>query len=362
MCVIVYKPSDIDIDMVKLRQCWDRNGDGAGMMFADEEKLRVAKGFMKWRSFKRYMKREGMEKLNSLPIIFHFRIATHGTISPLNCHPFRVNGDLAMAHNGIMQNVDIPDGKDISDSEAFLNRYVRDAFSTISIEALSSGMPINELLAKFIGGSKLAFMDNRGEVAIVNERSGTWLEGAWYSNMIWKPYKRTTTPIGKPATTTKKPVSGGYGYGNGMQATKFSPKLVEELDDWYCFDCHCYFSLGEARRSYWTNGMKERLVDCPECSSPDTTEVGDEMFDDKPSEKGDLPWDIRWKCYDCEESFDEDSAEMHVFDGEGRCICPFCKGNRTFEVEWQDTVDRFGASFFMPQTYDLTKGGGYAKK
>ena len=367
MCVIVYKSKDVDIDMEKLQMCWEHNKDGAGLMFAEGGILKVAKGFMKWRSFKRYIRRTGMERLNALPVIFHFRIATHGTVSPRNCHPFQLNKDIAMVHNGVMQNVDIPRDEDISDSEAFLNRYVRDAFSTISVGALGGGMPINELFSKFIGGSKLAFMDNDGDVAIVNEKAGTWQDGAWHSNMLWKPYVRKTHPVTTypthPTTTSAARGVTGSGWGGPrIEAAQFGPD-PDQLDEWYCFDCHAYFALGEARRIYWTSGM-DRIVDCPECSGPDTVEVGEDMFDDAPQEDDhveDLVHDTQWKCFDCTESFDEDSTVMKMVDGEDRCLCPFCEGVRTYEAEWQDIVDRFGASFFMAQTYDLTRGGHDAK-
>jgi len=356
MCVIVYKPKGVDIDMEKLQLCWEHNKHGAGLMFAEDGVLRVAKGFMKWRSFKRYIKRTKIKRLNKLPVVFHFRIATHGSIDPRNCHPFQMNDSLAMAHNGVMQNIGIPEGEDISDSEAFLNRYVRDAFSSISIDALSNGMPINELFSKFIGSSKLVFMDNDGDVAIVNEGAGTWLEGTWHSNMLWKPYVKKTRPTKGALNMT--PWNPSLNYGPRMDATQLGVNSPEDLDDWYCFDCRAYFALGEARRSYWTNGMKDRIVDCPECTGPNTTEVCESMFDDQ-SEELDR-WSIQWSCYDCVETFDEDSTVMEEVGGESRCVCPFCAGVNTYESEYQDMVDRFGASFFSAQSHDLTRGGADA--
>ena len=76
MCVIAYKPRNVEVDMEVLKNCWDKNSDGAGLMFAENGKLKIAKGFMKWRSFRRYIKKRGMKTFTDLPVAFHFRIAT----------------------------------------------------------------------------------------------------------------------------------------------------------------------------------------------------------------------------------------------------------------------------------------------
>lgn len=363
MCVIVYKPKGTDINMENLQSCWEHNRDGAGLMFAEDGMLKVAKGFMKWRSFKRYIKRglkKNAERWDDTAMVFHFRIATHGTVKPRNCHPFQVNNGLAMAHNGVMSNVDIPDDEDISDSEAFLQRYVRDAFSSISISALSSGMPINELFSKFIGGSKLVFMDNDGDVAIVNEKAGTWVNGTWYSNMLWKSYTKTTSTKLTRAWNSYGGAGYGVNHGPKITATQFEEDDTEDSNDWYCFDCYSYFALGESPRIFWANITSDKIVDCPGCSSANTAEVGEEMFSDRHEDEDDFIFGTQWKCYDCSNTFDEDSAVMLDNNGEYRCVCPFCECVLTYELEWEDMVTRFGASFFEASVYDVTRGGADA--
>jgi len=396
MCVIVYKPRDVEIDMKVLYECWESNSDGAGLMFAEDGKLKVAKGFMKWRSLKRYIKKTGINRLNALPICFHFRIATHGTVTERNCHPFSVDENMAMAHNGVISGMSkyIDEDEDVSDSEMFLRRYVRDAFSILHIKNMQKGEPINDLFASFIGANKLLFMDNDGEVAIVNETQGSWPkaglgEGMWFSNTHWKPWPKPAKSPAYTPTTHK-----GYGFGSYVKGAAFIPAnghvaapkngnstnakpatgllthgtlaWNESTDEWYCFECHSFFALGEARRSYWTNGMKDRIVDCPECGSPQTTESTG-IFDDEREElRSQTPVSQEdaeeWTCYDCYSDFYEGDSELATVNGDARYQCPYCKGFKTYKDEYVGLVDRFGDAFFSAETIDITKGGADAEK
>jgi len=297
VCIIVYSPPGVGADMGVLRSCWERNTDGAGVMFAEDGRLKIAKGFMKWRPFKRYMKRIGTERKTALPFAFHFRIATHGSITERNCHPFKVHDSMAMMHNGIMSNVPIEKEIDISDSEAFVDLYVKGLEADLSmskqlnIKQLEYGSPLNDLFDSFIGASKLLFMDNNGETAIVNESLGYWAkdgagEGMWFSNRLWKPLT--------VVTKSKYPVSGsGYnypGYATGYVRQQYGYKSHSnygkvDKDDkndkqlyssnfeetWYCMDCHSIFDYVDVTVTHWTFG-NERLVDCPLCGSDYTVE------------------------------------------------------------------------------------------
>ena len=288
MCVICYKPSGIDVDMSVLKNCFERNSDGAGVMYAEDGELKVAKGFMKWRSFKRYIKRMSNEKKTELPFVFHFRIATHGSISPPNCHPFHVHENMAMVHNGVMSNIPIDKDSDISDSEAFIQLYVKGLgydlgmSSTITIEHLEHGSPLNDLFDSFVGSSKLLFMDGAGDVAIVNERLGYWEksgkgEGMWFSNRMWKPAKLYTV------SKTRSHYHGhNHGYGKPVNVGSKLDDVVLELGtaiddlntpskDYYCFTCHLLFEYLDSRRVHWTMG-NEKIVCCPDCDSENTVE------------------------------------------------------------------------------------------
>ena len=111
MCIIAVKkagqpmPND-DI----LSTMWKNNHDGGGFMFAHNGKVYIRKGFMHYEKFKKALQ---IVPQNSSAVL-HFRIATHGGISPFMCHPFPISDSpkhlkatnftakVGVAHNGII--------------------------------------------------------------------------------------------------------------------------------------------------------------------------------------------------------------------------------------------------------------------
>lgn len=98
MCVIIHKPANKRVSKRNLKKCWSRNEDGAGLMYVEGGKLKVEKGIMTFREFfKRY------EKHKTKNLVMHMRLASAGLVSKDNTHPFFVDEDLAMCHNGTIQ-------------------------------------------------------------------------------------------------------------------------------------------------------------------------------------------------------------------------------------------------------------------
>ena len=375
MCVICYKPAGIPVDMGVLKKCWDSNSNGAGLMFSENNKLVIAKGFMKWRTVKRYIKRRGMNTLKELPVAFHFRIATHGSVAEKNTHPFKINDNLAMMHNGVISSVDRYIGKDddVSDSEMFAKRFIQDAFSDIPIFALEEGQPINELIAKYIGTSKLFFMNNSGDIAIVNEKLGTWKSfgegiGMWFSNTHWMPSVYAGSKWSHVPKVWKPKENTGFGFGTYLKGAESIPsnghKFIEATkpqdedsymadEDMYCFTCATSFKESDLMDDGQSLGC------CPTCGSTDT-----EYVDDIGNSDADMDgwtkswWDVDYKCWDCEQTFDALDTETgwaSVSGTEERLWCPFCRGVRTYRIDDQQFVDRFGVDFF--DTPLLMRGG-----
>lgn len=110
------------------------------------------------------------------PAILHCRIATHGSIKKANCHPFfdKETG-VSFAHNGIL---DITPKGDWTDSET--------AFRTIFVPVIKKyglkSKQLEEAVCDIIGGSRFAFMDDKGHVRLF----GHWLKmnGCYYSHYI----------------------------------------------------------------------------------------------------------------------------------------------------------------------------------
>src|SRR5690554_2293587 len=125
MCVIAVKPKGIELPTEeKLKSMWDTNSDGAGYMFNMDGKVHIKKGFMKFEDFKASIDNTYRMLTNKainaqdVAFIYHFRIATHGTVLPQNTHPYPISDnivdlgaleietDMSMAHNGVISKID----------------------------------------------------------------------------------------------------------------------------------------------------------------------------------------------------------------------------------------------------------------
>ena len=179
MCVIIHKPANISIDDTILRLCWDANKDGAGFMYSDNGKLIVKRGYMKYKRFKSaYLPVEDKE------MVIHFRWASCGDVSPTMCHPFKVNEDLAMVHNG---HIDIP--YLMKDHESDTVWLVKNIFREFPKDFLCSAYnnAYHKIISMSIKGSVMVFMDNNSNVIKVGERgrNGMNFAGCWFSNGFW---------------------------------------------------------------------------------------------------------------------------------------------------------------------------------
>jgi hypothetical protein len=182
MCIIVAIPQGKQICKSTLRTCWENNPHGGGFMYSDGNKVSVFKEML---SFKKYWKafHDAKQKNLSSAFVCHFRISTHGKINETNCHPFLVNKNLGFVHNGIIYSA--PKSDNFSDTYMFN-------------EAILKHLPNNfltnpahvSLIENYIGsGSKLAFLNTKSDITIINEKAGVWDDGVWYSNAGYKATK-----------------------------------------------------------------------------------------------------------------------------------------------------------------------------
>lgn len=212
MCVIVAKEAGINMPSEdKLKNCFDHNRDGAGIMLASKGKVFGFKGYMTWESFKAALNK--LEKrfgsLRKLPVVMHFRIGTHGENIPENTHPFPLCANYdkmrethwvsaqGVAHNGIISALSYhPDisAENVSDTMVFVKRVIAPIAKTTVI---SSRPDILEGLG-LMAGSKLAFLDGSGKIVT----AGAFVkdEEVLYSNSSYKPYAALPAPAtGKTA-------------------------------------------------------------------------------------------------------------------------------------------------------------------
>ncbi len=174
MCLIIASPEgkSPDLDIVGLAIL--DNPHGWGVVSAYNGRLTTAKGFG-LPSLLRVIKR-----LRG-PYLIHFRYATHGAVGIVNCHPFKVNPDCYMVHNGILS-IPLVDSR-YSDSWHFARMYARPYIAT---HGYSNLIPDTEHFIR--GGNKVVYIRRSGDILIANELAGTWKDELWYSNEYSFPW------------------------------------------------------------------------------------------------------------------------------------------------------------------------------
>lgn len=191
MCQIIYVKKNKKVNLEHLDQAQKVNKDGYGVMWFEDNEVKVFKT-MKYNRFKQIIK-----TLTPFEKVLHLRNTTRGATNIQNAHPFNV-GYGYMMHNGTIGTMYAKDGK--SDSQQ-LAKMITDA-GIYDFEG--SG----ELLKQIVGTTinRLVFMNLDGEVTIINENLGVWEKGIWYSN----EYHVCPTKTTPPATTNNNKGSSDY--------------------------------------------------------------------------------------------------------------------------------------------------------
>lgn len=181
MCIAILNTKGTTLKKQLLNNCWDNNGDGAGILYIDNDsKLQTFKTLDSFDEFYKnyiHIKQTYGKRRNML---LHFRISTHGVINEENCHPFITDDNVGFIHNGMIH--DVPDSIQYSDTN-MLNRTL--------LQKLKPGFDqdddVLEFLESFIGaGNKLVFLNKNDEWSIVNEKAGHWNLECWFSNDSYK--------------------------------------------------------------------------------------------------------------------------------------------------------------------------------
>ncbi|MHA2266139.1 MAG: hypothetical protein ACXAEN_27405, partial [Candidatus Thorarchaeota archaeon] len=227
MCIIVSKESGQKMPTKKtLKECFDNNKDGAGIMWFDDGSVQIDKGYMTFRSFWKALQAKKFTVKDQ--VVLHFRISTAGKIRPENTHPFPLHKDLddlmklsitckhGVVHNGIIGQ---GEGK-ISDTMVF----VRDVLADPMIKNNLQRPSVDNLICMSTEGSKLVIMDDKGSLRYYG---AGWIvqDGIYYSNNTFKPWK----PKWKNNKSTSK-----YGvYVNGKKIdSDYDKPLKQEKWEW----------------------------------------------------------------------------------------------------------------------------------
>jgi hypothetical protein len=181
------KPAGVQFPpMLTLRNCWERNPHGAGYAVADGDAVYIRKGFMTWDEFVGGI---SFDALVDKSCVFHFRFATHGSVSPGNCHPFPVIGslkrrkvrtDVAVAQNGIIRGSPITK-KDYSDTMSYIEKRIAPYWQECKEQGrYMYSVRKNQRVLQDETQSKWSFLYPNGK--IFNIGAGITQGGIWYSN------------------------------------------------------------------------------------------------------------------------------------------------------------------------------------
>lgn len=205
MCIAIYAPAGTDIPMDHLIQGQKHNPDGCGMAWVENGVTNIFKSM----NFAEFMNKyyDVKARLGDIAMLVHFRITSRGKTTVDMCHPFMVDDKICIIHNGTISNIKEKECKDgASDTKVLAENYLANL-----PEEWYKNEAISKLLESFIGWSKVCILvptdeESGADVYILNEDSGHWEGGIWYSNRSYVDYtknvQRTTNVTHFPAKST----------------------------------------------------------------------------------------------------------------------------------------------------------------
>jgi predicted glutamine amidotransferase len=178
MCIIFYSESGKLPAKSALRVAYENNPDGVGIMYHDGKKVQVIRGLL---DFDAAWSILCLLRNHGHKYACHFRYRTKGPISSKTCHPFKIRHtrtgfNTFMMHNGTFLGLDVPKGQSdtqvmASNLEGLVNRHGAHILGEKSI--------LNNMGKKVGAYNKILFMNDNGDVQIVNAKSGIVKGGIW---------------------------------------------------------------------------------------------------------------------------------------------------------------------------------------
>ena len=157
MCIIAIKPAGAKRPTNKqLKTMCKANPDGFGYMTWTKEDGIIVKKTMVEKTYMKWVKNIPDEQ----PVVYHMRIATHGSVNKKNCHPFLSDDkNWGFAHNGVLG---IHNEGDMTDSETFFKRLAIPLLK-VGFKPRDNG-DFDAMVSTIIGSSKFVFMDKNGKL------------------------------------------------------------------------------------------------------------------------------------------------------------------------------------------------------
>lgn len=181
MCLIIHIPyteKAIKFSCAEIANWYKRNRDGMGCMYdgVAYKCLGNEKDFVQF-FYTHYLEARSLQS----DIAFHTRMRTHGDIDVANCHPYPVENNGFLIHNGVMSRY----GKHCNDKKSMSDThwFIKETFEPLTRGNAHTNPTVKRLLEEHIGQSnKLVHMDYDGVLTIYNKESGVTWRGCWFSN------------------------------------------------------------------------------------------------------------------------------------------------------------------------------------
>jgi predicted glutamine amidotransferase len=185
MCIMMTKKQGVKLDKTIYENCFANNADGAGFAFVRNKEIYIAKGFFTFNDFW-----DNFKPFEEEARIIHFRVGTSGGSNALNCHPWRINDDLAIAHNG---SITINrDNQALSDTGNYCESILQPL--TKDFPEWWKSKEMLWMMEKAIGpNNKIILLHKEGDIQILNEKSGIWRGDCWFSNATFTCAKKYET-------------------------------------------------------------------------------------------------------------------------------------------------------------------------
>lgn len=270
MCLIIASTQGQQIEPDMLQRAAKDNPHGIGLSYVENGMIKV---------FKTFSVDKLIKKLNrsiypdNKKFVIHFRWGTGGYVDYANCHPYYIQKDIVMCHNGII-NIDTPN-KNYCDTWHFVKMLRDDGFVKADFFVPENQVVIEEFVGK---GNKLVFHTDDDNILIYNEAAGVWRDSVWYSNTHSfktthpRNFKNFTAAANCAASycypvTEKRASYGMYDYENNRWLDEWSDPLEISLTedekkylaamkdelarDTYTHDDDYYFQNRSSYDSYW---------------------------------------------------------------------------------------------------------------
>ncbi len=186
MCIIIVNKKG-KLPIGQLTESAINNPDSAGLMYADKGKLIIEKSMDCNEIILKYYK---IRQVYAGIIVLHFRISTDGGVNLENCHPYKVNENIGLCHNGIISQFS---GWKSAKSDTRL--FIDNVISRFGSKTIMSDQ-FNTLVSMAIGSfNKIVLLNAEGTLQIINSEKGQYSKDKlnWYSNDTYKPFKSKYT-------------------------------------------------------------------------------------------------------------------------------------------------------------------------